>query len=85
VQPLPDQTYVAECDTVVQPPAIVDGSTVEVIPEVFQSCPQYWAAHLAKIKAQSWGEAMELKKMFTGEVITSLNSSMTRRASRPYG
>lgn len=81
--PVPDQNYTAEADTVVQPPAIVDGSSVEVIPEAFTSCPQYWAAHLAKIKAQAWGEAAELKKMFTGEILTCLNAVMTRRSAAP--
>jgi hypothetical protein len=82
VQPLPDQTYVAECDTVVEPPSIVDATTVEVLPQPFTSCVQYWAAHLAKIKAQAWGEAEALKSMFTKEVQTNLTASYTRRATR---
>jgi hypothetical protein len=67
----------------VQPPPIVDVTTLEVIPDVFQSCPQYWAASLAKLKEQSYGEADAFDKRFQREVIQTLNSAMTRRSINP--
>ena len=84
VATIPDQTYQSDLDTVMQPPTLVDNSTLEVIPIVMQDPVQYFAAHLAKIKAQRWDEADKFYARYNIEVIKAINSSFTRRLKNPY-
>lgn len=84
VAPVPDQVYVGEWDTVCKPPAIVDATTVEVIPYPFGTPVQYFAAHLAKIKEQSWGESEKFLSLYSMEMRGALASIMTRRIPNPY-
>lgn len=81
---IPDQAYQADFDSVLQPPALVDDTTLEVIPIVMQDPIQYFAAHLAKIKAQKWDEADKFYARYNSEVIKAINSSFTRRLKYPY-
>lgn len=98
---VPDQTYPAEADTVVAPPVLVAnpsdvpaigtiglGSitvTAEVIPIPFTSPVPFFAAHLAKLKSQSYADSDFLKKQYEGECMRALGSSYTRRIRNPYG
>lgn len=81
---IPDQAYQADFDSVQQPPELVNNSTLEVIPIVMRDPVQYFAAHLAKIKSQHWGEADALYARYDQEVLKALNSSFTRRIKYPY-
>lgn len=83
---IPDQGYQAEIDTVQLPPQFSSASdtAVEVIPPVMQDPIQYFAAHLAKIKAQRWDEADKFYARYNNEIIKSINSSFTRRLKFPY-
>lgn len=81
---IPDQAYQAEIDSVMQPPPLVNDSTLEVIPIVMRDPVQYFAAHLAKIKSQKWSEADVLYARYNTEVIKAINSSFTRRSRNPY-
>jgi hypothetical protein len=81
---IPDQAYKADFDSVQQPPPLVDNSTLEVIPIVMQDPVQYFAAHLAKIKAQKWQEADMFYQRYNNEVIKAINSAFTRRLKYPY-
>lgn len=84
IQPLPSQLYQAEMDTVWQPPTIVDTTTVEVIPFPFRSPVAFYAAYLAKMKEQSWGEANQFFEQYNRQIMSSLNSAFTRRLANPY-
>jgi len=84
VQPLPDIEYVAEWDTVCQPAAIVDGTSVEVIPSPFTDVVPYFAARLAKIKEQSFGEAESFNALYEQEKSRAQGSTFTRRTPNPY-
>jgi hypothetical protein len=81
---IPDQAYKADFDSVQQPPPLLDNTTLEVIPIVMQDPVQYFAAHLAKIKAQKYSEADMFYQRYNSEVIKAINSSYTRRLRYPY-
>src|SRR5258708_4162019 len=82
---IPDQTYQAEIDSVLEPPPLIDDTTIEVIPLVMQDPIQYFAAHLAKIKAQRWDEADKFYERSNLEILKALTASMTRGLKYPYG
>lgn len=84
VQPLPDQTYTAEFDTIIAPDALVDGSSTEQLPFPFRAPVAFWAAAQAKFKEQSYGEADRFFAQFRNEIATCLNSVLTRRIQYPY-
>jgi hypothetical protein len=81
---IPDQNYQSDFDSVMQPPLLVDNTTLEVIPIVMQDPVQYFAAHLAKIKSQRWDEADMFYKRYNVEIQKAINSSFTRRLKYPY-
>lgn len=84
VQPRPDQDYVAEWDCVVQPADIVDENSVEVIPASFVELPPFYAARLAKLQEQSYGEAEAFNALYETEKARALGASFTRRTRYPY-
>lgn len=85
MQPLPDQAYQIEWDTIVKPPTLVAGEdTVEVIPALFRVPVQYYAAYKAKYKEQSYGEANALMQQYMRAVGAALRQSATRRLINPY-
>jgi hypothetical protein len=84
VAKIPDQAYKADFDSVQQPPPLVDNTSLEVIPIVMQDPVQYFAAHLAKIKAQKWSEAEMFYQRYNNEIIKAINSAYTRRLKHPY-
>jgi|HubBroStandDraft_2_1064218.scaffolds.fasta_scaffold04728_5 hypothetical protein len=84
VAKIPDQTYQVDFDSVIQPPALVTDSTLEVIPIVMQDPIQYFAAHLAKMKTQRWDEVDRFYARYNVEVIKAINSSFTRAVKYPY-
>lgn len=82
--PLPQINYQFDIDSVVLPPTLVDGTTVEVLPYVFQDCPQYYAAYLAKVKEQSWSEADTFLQRYKQEIMGCARAAMTRALPYPY-
>lgn len=84
VAKIPDQVYRVDLDSVQQPPALVDNTTLEVIPIVMQDPIQYFAAHLAKIKAQKWDEADKFYARYISEIKLAIGASFTRRLPNPY-
>jgi hypothetical protein len=55
--PIPDQTYAAEVDCVVTPPALVNLTDVDVIYPPWQEAVPFYACYLAKQKEQSFQES----------------------------
>ena len=84
VAPVPDQTYVIELDTVVQPIALVNVSDVDELPEPWTSVVPYYAAYQAKFKEQSYGEAEIFRQQYLQQVQNLLASTFTRRMPDPY-
>lgn len=83
-QPVPDQTYQAELDTVVLPDPLVNDNTVEVIIDPYTSAVKYYAAYMAKYQEQSYGEAEIFKAEYNKQIQAIINSTFTRRMYNPY-
>jgi hypothetical protein len=84
ISPVPDQTYQIELDTVVEPTALVNATDVEPLPAPYTDVVPFYAAHLAKYKEQSYGEAELFKNEYTKKLLNVLSTSFTRRMPDPY-
>jgi len=85
LSPVPDQNYAIEVDTVVRPVDLVSLSDVEVnIPQPWQDPVPFYAAHIAKYKEQSYGEAELFKNQYLAKTQNVLSSTFTRRMPDPY-
>ena len=84
IQPVPDQIYVAELDTVVLPDPLVDNTSIEVIIDPYTQPVKYYAAYMAKYQEQSYGEAEIFQAQYNKQVQGVLNSVFTRRMYNPY-
>ena len=85
LSPKPDQNYAIEVDTVVRPVPLVALTDVEInIPEPWQDPVPFYAAHIAKFKEQSYGEAELFKNQYLSKVQNVLSSTFTRRMPDPY-
>jgi hypothetical protein len=72
-------------DTVVLPVDLVSSNEVDVIDEPYTTPVAFYAAHKAKFKEQSYGEAEIYKQQYVQEVRSVLATTMTRRIPNPYG
>jgi len=83
--PVPDQVYTIELDTVVEPTNLVNTTDVEsnIVAPYTDPVP-YYAAHIAKFKEQSYGEAELFKKHYDNKVQNLLATTFTRRMPDPY-
>lgn len=84
IQPVPDQTYVAELDCVVLPDPLVNDNSVETIIDPYTQPVKYYAAYMAKYQEQSYGEAEIFQAQYAKQVQAVLNSVFTRRMYNPY-
>ena len=84
IAPIPDQSYAIEIDTVVLPLPLTSNSSVETILDPYTTPVAYYAAHTAKYKEQSYGEAEIYKQEYAKHVQAVLNSTYTRRIPDPY-
>jgi hypothetical protein len=55
--PIPNAVYVMQADCVGSPIALVDDSTVETLPYPWTEAVQYYAAYLALLNSQRYGDA----------------------------
>lgn len=84
VGPIPDQNYITDWDVAIVPNALVNPTDVDPIPAPFNDPVQYWAAHLAKFKEQSFGESKMFKDEYAREGIRAQRVFMTRVLPNPY-
>jgi hypothetical protein len=84
VSPVPDQTYVAEWDSVVMPASLVSGNDVETINFPYSEAIQYYAAYKAKYKEQSYQEAQMFHDEYLRSIQVAIRSAMTRRIPTAY-
>jgi hypothetical protein len=82
--PIPDQNYQIEVDTVILPEPLTSNSSIETILDPYTKPVKYYAAHTAKYKEQSYGEAEIFKAQYEQQVKAALTSTMTRRLPTPY-
>lgn len=81
--PPPDQSYMVELDTVILPTALADYVTNDPIPPVMQTPIKFYAAHLAKLNNQSYGEA-EMHLQRYRQRVSECEAAYTRRIPNPY-
>lgn len=84
VGPVPDQVYVSEWDTVVQPLPLSSASDVDTILVPYTEPIPYYAAYKAKYKEQSYQEAQMFHEEYKSKVFVALRSAMTRRLPSAY-
>lgn len=61
---LPDQDYTLNLDTVCYPIPLVDNTTAEAVPPLWQTAVPYYAAYLALLSAQLGSRGQEADAMF---------------------
>lgn len=64
LSPIPDQIYNLICDCVCLPIPLVDDTTPEAIPALWQDAVAYYAAYLAMLSAQSAQRQNDAQRMF---------------------
>jgi hypothetical protein len=82
VGPLPDQAYQVDLDTVVLP-ADISGATVDPISPAYQDPIKFYAAYLAKLNQQMYGEAQAFKRLYQDN-LADKNAAYVRRVPNPY-
>jgi hypothetical protein len=82
--PVPDQVYVLEIDTVIEPTNLVSSSDVDPIPDPWTGPVPFYAAYIAKFKEQSYGEAELFNQQYKNRVQSVLTGTYTRRMPNPY-
>lgn len=63
LSPIPDDIYTLTCDTVCLPIDLVDDTTVETIPSLWQAAVPFYAAFLALLSAQSAQRQNDAQRM----------------------
>lgn len=81
---LPDQAYQTEFDVVTLPRPLIDSTTAEQIPYVFQEAIPYYAAYMAKMKSQQQREADEFIQRYMQQAAAALRSVVTKRTRSEY-
>ena len=84
IGPIPDQFYVSEWDTVINPPDLVTPTDVSIIQYPYSECIPYYAAHVAKYQEQSYKEADKFLEIYTQKMRYSLRSVMMRMLPSAY-
>jgi hypothetical protein len=64
VSPIPDNIYSLVCDCVCLPINLIDDTTVEAIPALWQDAVCYYAAYLALLSAQDAQRQADAQRMF---------------------
>ena len=83
IGPPPDQSYGIEVDSVILPTALADYVTNDPIPAVMQDPIKFYAAHLAKLNQQAYGEA-EMQLQSYQRRVRECSAAYTRRIPNPY-
>ena len=81
VDPLPDNNYTLNLDAVCSPIALVDNTTVEVIPYPYTDAVPYYAAYLALTSAQRTADAQGMWQQY--QTFASRARSMSNGAVNP--
>ena len=85
IGPIPNQSYVTEWDTVVNPPELVNMTDVSVITYPYSDPVPYYAAHTAKINEQSYKESDKFLELYQQKMRQAIRSSMMRKLPTAYG
>ena len=85
IGPIPDQYYLSEWDTVMNPTDLVNLTDVSIIQYPYSECVPYYAAHTAKYQEQSYAEADKFLEVYTRKMAYSRRSVMMRMLPSAYG
>lgn len=85
IGPIPDQFYVSEWDTVMNPPALVLNTDVSVVQYPYTECVPYYAAHVAKFQEQSYAESDKYLDLYQRKMQYAKRSMMMRKLPSVYG
>lgn len=80
----PDQNYQVEVDSIVMPADLVDNTSIETITLAYQPPIKYYAAHLLKMKEQSFGESEWFHERYKQRMLQVINEVYTRRIPSMY-
>ena len=82
--PIPDQFYISEWDTIINPPTLVNLTDVSVVEYPYTECIPYYAAHVAKFQEQSYAEAEKFLQIYQQKMLYSRRSVMMRMLPSAY-
>jgi hypothetical protein len=85
IYPIPDQNYELEIDAIIMPNLLVnptDTDTQILLP--MADCVQFYAAHLALLKAQNFEQAEYMHKKYKTRQMEIQLTRQSRRISNPY-
>ena len=85
VAPVPDQNYVTEWDTVVEPVALSLLTDTDTIKSPYNLAVPFYAAYMAKYKEQSFEQADKFLAEFEMRCMTAVRSTVTRRIPSALG
>ena len=85
IGPIPDQTYKAEWDTVLNPPTLVNYTDVSVIAFPYSDPVPFYAAHIAKLNEQSFEESDKFLQLYQQKMRYAIRSTMMRKLASAYG
>jgi hypothetical protein len=85
IGPIPDQYYLSEWDTILNPDDLVNLTDVSVVQYPYSECVPYYAAHMAKFQEQSYNEAEKFLEIYTMKMKYSRRSVMMRMLPSAYG
>lgn len=85
IGPIPNQSYVTEWDTVVNPADLVNFTDVSVISYPYTEPVSFYAAHLAKLYEQSHKESEKLLELYQQKMRQAIRSAMMRKLPSAYG
>ena len=84
IQPVPDQTYTVELDYLYLPTVLVDNTTVDQLVYPYTDPVPYYAAHKAKFKTQSYGEAASYMQEYRVSAAWAISVGYTRVLPNVY-
>ena len=83
--PIPDQNYTLEIDAIVIPNPLVNTTDNDLqIVDPMADCVEYYAAHLALLKAQNFEQAEYYHKKYKGRQMEVQLTRQSRRITNPY-
>lgn len=84
IGPIPDQFYVSEWDTILNPTDLVNLTDTSIIEYPYDECVPYYAAHVAKFQEQSYADAATFLQLYTQKMMYSRRSVMMRQLPSVY-
>lgn len=82
--PPPDQSYAVEFDSVILPDTLLAATPADQIPTKYRDAVQFYAAHLAKVNSQAYGEAEAFRTLYNKKLAELGVTAYVRRIASQY-